>query len=343
MPLSGDFDFIQAKAHGLRSRVYEHERLDDLCDLRTLPQLWHRLYSDAEPGDHHDLQRRLLADHVATLDLIRQHLPERLAPLGGWMMRRYQVENLKVLLRAWKAREPLASIRPFLAPLPADLALDPEPFLKVSHVGDFILLVPEDGLRAIARKGAPQYALSDDTFFIEAALDAGYYAGLLEQQARLPAAHRHGTEGLIRLEVAAYNLLSVFRFKLSYALPYEKVLPFLLPGIPHAVHLERLYDFPDFRDMLRFIPRTILRAEALAEVFTIADLERALWERLLYVANRRFYLSVSDLGGVVALYAIKRVELANLIHVIEGVRYGMAPDAIRRGLIRLPEPALRPV
>jgi len=42
---------------------------------------------------------------------------------------------------------------------------------------------------------------------------------------------------------------------------------------------------------------------------------------------------------VVAFFAIKRVELANLIRVIEGVRYGMPPHAIRQGLIRVKQTA----
>ena len=52
LSLANSFEFIQAKTHGLRSRVYEQDRLDELCDLRTVAQLWHRLYPDATPGDH---------------------------------------------------------------------------------------------------------------------------------------------------------------------------------------------------------------------------------------------------------------------------------------------------
>ncbi|HUT37121.1 MAG TPA: V-type ATPase subunit [Planctomycetota bacterium] len=334
MPLSGDFDYIQAKVHGLRSRVYELERLDHVCDLRTIPQLWHRLYPEANPGDHHELQRRLLADHAATLEGVRDHLPEHLAPLYAWMMRRFQVENLKVLLRGWKAKEPAQRVVPFLARVRAELALEAAPFLKAGDLASFVLLIPEPALRAAALRAAPQHAETGETFFVEAALDAAYYARLLALAADLPAAHRGPCEALVRLEAALYDTLTIFRLKLNYGVTQDRARPFLVKGALGGVSVERLFDYPDFRDMLGHVPRELLSPEDAARVFTVADLERVLWEHLLQEANRRFYRSVGDLGLVIAFYTVKRIELANLIRVIEGVRYGLPAEAIRTGLIR---------
>ncbi|HPD14820.1 MAG TPA: V-type ATPase subunit [Planctomycetota bacterium] len=333
MPLSGDFDYIQAKVHGLRSRVYELDRLDALCDLRTVAQLWHRLYPEADAQGHHELQRRLLADHVAELASVQPHLPEPLGPLYAWMMRRFQVENLKVILRAWKAHEPPERVLPFLAPLRGGLALEAAPLLRAADLASFVLGIPEPQLRAAALEAAPQHAEAGETFFVEAALDAAYYTRLLSLAAELPALHRRTCEPLVRLEAAIYNTLAIFRLKLNYHLAQEKARAFLAQGALHLVQVERLFDYPDFRDMLAHVPRELVRPEDAARLFAIADLERAVWERLLRVANRQFYRSVGDLGLVVAFYTVKRVELANLIRVIEGVRYGLAPTLIREGLI----------
>jgi vacuolar-type H+-ATPase subunit C/Vma6 len=340
MPLSGDFDFIQAKLHGQRSRVYERERLDELCESRTVDQLWGRLYPDAEPAGHRELERQLLADHVAALDGVRLHLPERLAPFAAWAMRRYQVENLKVLLRAWKAREPLPNVAPLLAPLRRDLALDAAAFLNAPGLPDFIRLIREEALRDAALRSVPQYEETQGTFFVESALDGTYYAGLLARHAALGAAPRRQTQALIGLEVAIYNVLAAFRLKLNYGIPYKQALPFLANGVPDARRLRRLYLSSEFREMRGAIPREMARRDGLAAASTIAELEVLFWERLLRVASRQFYRSAGDLGGVVAFFVVKRVELANLIRVIEGVRYGMEPAAIRQGLLRVRESAV---
>ncbi len=335
MTLSGDLDYLHAKVHGLRSRLYEAQRLDDLCDLRSIPQLWHRLYPDAEPADHHELQRRLLADHIRVLDLLRQHLPERLAGFATWMLRRFQLENLKVILRARKAGEPLEHVEPFLAALPADLQVPARALLQVGGLADFLLVVPVPEFRKAGETAAVEHAETGDAFFVELAMERAYYEGLLERQRRLPARHRRGTESIIGLEASIHTLLCLFRLKLNYDVPFETARKYLVAGTVQAFRLERLYGYPHFADMLGLVPRQFLPPEVLPSIRTIADLERVLWQRLLHVANRQFYRSVDDLGAVVSFFAIKRVELANLIRVIEGVRYGMAPEAIRKGLIRV--------
>jgi len=337
MPISGDFDFIHAKTHGLRSRVYELERLDILCDLRTIPQLWHRLYPQADPADHHALERRLLADHIAVLDTIRKHLPAHLVAFYTWLLRRLQVENLKVLLRAWKARTPLEAVEPFLAPLPADLALPSGALLKAGGLADFLLLVRQPRLREAGERSAELFVDTQETFFVETALEGAYYTGLLAEHEGLRGAHASHSQGLVRFEVAAYNILALFRLKLSYGLAYDDARRFFVPPHPHPFRLERLYDYPEFDDMVKLVPREFLPRDAGQEPQSVADLERALWQRQLQLANRQFYRSVSDFGAVAAFYTIKRVELANLIRVVEGVRYGLEPDAIRQGLIQLPQ------
>ena len=341
MPITGDFDFIHAKTHGLRSRVYELDRLDDLCDLRTVPQLWHRLYPDAEPAGHHGLQRRLLADHINVLTTVRQHLPEHLATFFTALIRRFQVENLKVLLRAWKAGEPFERVAPFLAPLPADLVLPGRASLKATSLADFLLLVPEPRFRAAGERAAAHFIESQETFFVEAAFDAAYYTALLDEQQQLRGDDARAADRLVRSEVAVHNILCLFRLKLNYALDYAAACRFFVPLAPHPFRLERLYDFPHFGDMMKLVPREFLPRDLGGELRTIADLERALWERLLHVANRQFYRSVGDFGVVVAFCTIKRVELANLIRVIEGVRYGLDANTIRQGLIRVPQRVAR--
>ncbi|NQT50828.1 V-type ATPase subunit [bacterium] len=336
MTLSGDLDYIHAKVHGMRSRLYEAQRLDGLCELRAISQLWHRLYpDDPQPGDHHALQRRLLADHIHALDVLCQHLPGRLAALTAWMLRRFQLENLKVILRARQAGEPFERVERYLAPLPSDLAMPARALLQTTSLADFLLLVPVPALRKAGEQGVVQQAETGEAFFVELAMERGYYEGLLEQHAQLPAAHRRSTEHLVRCESEIHTLLCVFRLKLNYELPYETAQRYFVPGTFDTFRLERLYSYPAFDDMLKLIPRHVLPPEQHARLHTIADLERALWQQLLHAANRQFYRSVGDLGAVVAFFAIKRVELANLIRVIEGVRYGMPPHAIRQGIIRV--------
>ena len=55
--------------------------------------------------------------------------------------------------------------------------------------------------------------------------------------------------------------------------------------------------------------------------------------RFLRLANRAFRSSHMGPGALVGYTAIRRVELANLVTLTEGIRVGLRPEAIRARLI----------
>ena len=57
------------------------------------------------------------------------------------------------------------------------------------------------------------------------------------------------------------------------------------------------------------------------------------WKRFLRLANLAFRQSHIGLGAIVGYTGIRRIEVANLITISEGIRKGMAPETIRARLI----------
>ncbi|NIA21897.1 MAG: hypothetical protein GWP05_08050, partial [Anaerolineaceae bacterium] len=53
-------------------------------------------------------------------------------------------------------------------------------------------------------------------------------------------------------------------------------------------------------------------------------IERRLWRRYYALANRAYFASQFDVGCLYAYSAIRRMELANLITVVELIRYGLS-------------------
>ena len=64
------------------------------------------------------------------------------------------------------------------------------------------------------------------------------------------------------------------------------------------------------------------------------SLEAVLWSLLYRYANREFYRSVLNIGVVLGFYLIRKLELMNLIRVIEGFAYELDSASISRLLIR---------
>ena len=57
------------------------------------------------------------------------------------------------------------------------------------------------------------------------------------------------------------------------------------------------------------------------------------WNRYLRLANALFRQSRMSIGVAVGFAAIRRIELANLITLCEGMRMGMEPFRLRQRLI----------
>ena len=57
--------------------------------------------------------------------------------------------------------------------------------------------------------------------------------------------------------------------------------------------------------------------------------EAVLWNYLYRFANRQFYASAFDISVIGGFYVVKKIEMMNLIRIIEARRYGMPREQIR--------------
>jgi vacuolar-type H+-ATPase subunit C/Vma6 len=95
----------------------EAERLDALCQLRAIPELGRALRPEFNFQTTANLQRRLLEDLVQEFSFCLRHLDGAGRELVGWMRSRFQIENIKVLLRGFLNHTPLAALEEHLVPL----------------------------------------------------------------------------------------------------------------------------------------------------------------------------------------------------------------------------------
>ena len=334
-----DLDFLSALVHGRRSRLAEGSRLDELCRLRTVAELVQAIAPEMPAETVAGLQRRLVSNLAKELANVAGHLGDgRGARVVEWLGARLQAENLKVLARGVVTGRPLAALGEFIVPLATPFEIDLEGLAGSDSVETFIGRVPSAPLRNGLQAAAPVYDRSRKSFFLEAGLDKGYLVELLERAGRV----RQG-EGLKQLadqETDMFHLALAARGRLLYGLKAEDLAPFHVAGA--------MVDQEVFGAMLaatnagelaslaatRVIdPLPALKAAEGPEALTPAALETLALERFHRLANRIFRRTPVGLDVVAAYAALKRIELANLITLSEGIRAAAAPEAIRRRLI----------
>jgi len=328
-----NYDFLCARLRGVRASLYERDRLSRLCDCTSLEQLLRQLYPGRQIGDHIALERALTESHVSQLARVAKHLAGAERKLFAWLLCHYQLEALKVIFRCWANHEPMDVLTRYLPELPRKLALPVELLMQANSLGGFAAAVPVPVLRRALQRLQGQDQRPEDLYPVQATLDHAYYAELRTILRRVPERHRLPAQRMVRLDVAIYDILVLARGRLNYSLSFDElVAPVVAAGeLLAGSRARRLGQAGDLAQLLDALPRALRRAGAAAQ--DVQNLEHALWTRLYDVANHSFYTRLFDLGTVAAFYYIKRVELANLIRVVESVRAGLPPDRIRTQLI----------
>lgn len=334
-------EYFAARLHGRRSRLAEAGKLDRLCQLRSLSELGGAFYPGAELQSAEDFQRHLIQDLIRELSDLRVDLSGGGARLLAWILARFQVENLKVLLRGSFTQTPSDVLQAHLVVLPLDLVLDPQLLAAARSPEEFIQRLPKGILRARAEAMIGIYRDQLKPFFLEAVLDSGYFQELLARAERLAGQDEELIKAMVIQEADIFHLMLVVRGKFHYGLAPELLLPLHLEGagISRARFAAMLADADLPTAAARAVGRVyeglpkIKQANGGSGTLDPAALEILAWQRFLHLANRAFRRSHMGLGAIVGYAGIRRVEIANLITLSEGIRAGMAAESIRARMI----------
>jgi vacuolar-type H+-ATPase subunit C/Vma6 len=338
LPPLKDLDYVAARVHGRRSRLAEAGRLDALARSRSFDEFTHAVFPATELATAPAFQRHSVKDLIRELTELRAAVSGAGGRLLEWLLGRFQVENLKVLLRACAAQLPFERCREHLVALPKTLALDGEALVKADSLRNFARLLPrENFFRPVLELALAAESELPLPFFYEAALDRAFLAELLARVGQLNSEDTEAIAAVVRQEADMFHLMLVLRGRFFHGLKREQVLPLHLAGT--RLSRARLAAMLGDSDLATAMSRAVGRAlDALPQERGPAESEFALeasavealaWKRLVRLANRAFRQGHMGLGSVVGYAVLRRAEVANLITLSEGLRLGLAAETLR--------------
>jgi vacuolar-type H+-ATPase subunit C/Vma6 len=315
--------YLAAKLHARRSRLLEGERLETLCRIGTLPEFGRAIGLGANDGTIAEMQRELVANLVHELAGYLKHLDEAGSDLLFWMLFRFQIENVKVLLRGFINKIPKDELRSLLHSLPGGLALDFERLIASSSLDDLAAQLPWEKPYERLRVTIATERENSKPFIFEMALDSGYFAELLARARRLSEDDFAVVRPLLMQEANQFQFMGVIRGKFLYKLPLESLALLRLEGVSDD-WLPELWDAPDIMTAARLSPGIVLdelpaEGNSRANAFDPLVLEGLAWNRYQRLANHAFRRGHVGLGSVIGYAALRRLEVANLIMLSEGI------------------------
>lgn len=329
---ANNLDYLATRLHARRSRMAEAERLDALCQVRTLPELSRAVRLDTDYQAVAEFQRRLVQDLARELAGCVRHVGGAGGEVFAWILARFQLENMKTLLRGLVNQTAPEILQEHLVTLPEGLALDVKGLATAKSLEEFVALLPPGTPRQRLREAVATQRDPPQPFYLEAALDCGYFQELLAKIGRLSGEDQAVVRPLALQEANLFQFMLAVRGRFHFDLPGDSLLTLHLPGV-----------FDDWFKTLLAAPD--LPAAAKASVGIVFDelpaepdasevaLEALAWKRFQRLANGTFRRDHMGLGAVVGYAGLRRVETANLITLSEGIRTGMTAEAIRARLV----------
>ena len=345
-----NLDYLLARLHGRRRRLVEADRLDALCRLRSVPDLIRAVYPESHSASVNEFQRELILQAVKELTEFSVQLTGAGSTLLAWLRVRYQIENLKVLARAFATGRSLDLALEYLVPLPSDLSLDVQAFAAADSVDSFAAAAPAGILQQGLCEVCVTYEEEPRSIVLEAALDRAYFRELIRRTKSLPKEARDDVLPIAKQEVDAFHLMLVARGRFTYGLPAKQLEKLYVDGTGISrKRFGQMLEASSLREAAQYAVGPVLTklpAAASGPGESPADLDPALleamaWNRYLQLARRAFRRSHMGLGAVVAFSAIRRIELANLITLSEGIRTNIEPDVIRHHLVPIDTESIR--
>jgi vacuolar-type H+-ATPase subunit C/Vma6 len=335
-------DYLAACLHGRKSRMAEAERLDSLCRIGSLRDFFHAVFPESQVSGIIDLQRLLVYELAGELSGFQAYISGPGADIIDWTLVRFQMENLKVLVRGFLTKVPIEDLDGYLVSLPGELTLDIRGLAAVEFPEGFVRLFPKKGiLRENLEKALEIYRDNPRPFFFEAALDRSYFQGLIFRMERLPREDREIITPMVHQEVDIFHLMLAARGKFHYGLTPSMLQPFHVEGtrIKRSLFAAMLND-PDLYTSAGRVGERVFDAVPFewgpgdgSNVVDASVLEGLAWNRFLRLANLAFRRSHMGLGAIMGYAGLRRVEVANLITISEGIRGGVAAEKIRGRLI----------
>jgi V/A-type H+/Na+-transporting ATPase subunit C len=337
---SDNLDFLAARLHGRRSQMAEGGGLDALCRARTLPQFAGGVLRGVQAESATQIQRRLVQELVREVRSIAAQLSSASAELLRWLAVRFDVEDLKIVVRGILTGARPEAWRPYLLAAAPEFALRAEALAAARSVEELIAFLPVGPLRKHLREAIELYGEMRRPFFFEAELDRGYFEELLACTQALRGLDQELIKPLVLQEVDTYHLMLVARGKFGYGLEATALLPLHVSGA--GISRERFSAMLADPDLRTAAGRALGRAlDALppgesgesSSAIAPADLEALACNRFLRLANRAFRRSHMGLAAVVGFVELRRIEVANLITVSEGIRAQVPEEQLRARLI----------
>ncbi|MCB1773401.1 MAG: V-type ATPase subunit [Gammaproteobacteria bacterium] len=332
--------YLRTRLAIMRENLIEADRLAELAampyDELATESGFDEFDGSGSPG------QRLAAFERAQLQSWLDELSALLRPLEGSGRRlltqwasRYELLNIKALVRGKIGQLPNDEIERSLYLLPGFLNLNIEELLNTDNVRDLLRQLQNTRYRRIATQALRRYEENPDPFLLDATLDQQFYGELIDRAGQLDSGDRNEILDLIGRIVDRHNLVWSLRYRFNYFLQPSEVLYLAIDGgrVLNRTRLQRVVNEESLAEACAQLPAHLLPDDA--DTSSITQLDVALKHDIERYAMRVLRVSPSVLTSALAYLVLRHGDIMSLYAIVHARVHGLADEVLLASLDQL--------
>ncbi|PUB89528.1 MAG: ATPase [gamma proteobacterium symbiont of Ctena orbiculata] len=320
-----------------RDQAYLKTRVGVLSARLLDPDIIERLkqMSLSQLGEAFDLQPIFdeAIDNRQKIRLVEQALLQRLMgelsvllrPLSGrsrglmlYWPRKFELYNLKTLIRGKLNSLGMEEIRDNLFEMPENIRLPHESLLQAENVLEMLRQLDQGPYALIARQARSVFEEQHENFSLDAAIDRLYYTGMLRHANITDGIDKRGLKKVIGIMIDRQNILWLLRYRLVYRFAPSEAYYLLIP-YGGRIQRERLMELANLDGLETIIDRLPPPFKAiLADVKNITQVRQRLDHTASEELRKLMHYSPDAMVSALSYMIIRDMDLMKLYAIIQG-------------------------
>ena len=282
--------------------------------------------------DHHSLEQLLIAQLIEETKVLIRPLNGKHRNFLLYWTGRFEISNVKTLLRGKMTGERPAALLGRLTPMGAFGRLDMQDLAHAEDMDELFRRLEAGPYASIVRPARRAFAETHDPFLLDAALDRGFYEGLEQRAQPLESEAGESFQRLMGALIDRINVVWLLRYRFNYGLPPAQVYYLLLASrysLPPS-QLRRLAALETREAVLEALPE---RLHALVQGITdIPEVYTRLEQSAADDARKVLGSGAPAISRAFAYLLLRWRELRSVRAVLRGRHLGLPTDKIRLAL-----------
>lgn len=333
-----DYAFLHGRVSVLAAQLLPLARLSPLVDD---PEADHADYfTDAgltallenPPASSSELEQALASIVIDEAIRLGRGLRSGARDLIHQFVRRFEMVNLKILIRCKLAGCSPEEIRPRLFDLGDLPAGDTEALLRAEDLNELLRLLEAGRHGLLARQLRQVLSESQEVFLIEAAVDYGYFSTLYRLVSALPVNDRQQVQPFISRIIDQMNLVWLMRYRLGYGMtpPHAFFLLIHASGQLDRTRLAALSQLDSMEAMIELLPPSLARV--VEDAGSVHEVEQRFVAQRLALAASALHHTTFSLSRALGYLLLREQQMRQLHEVLKGRMLGLPAALVRRAV-----------